>query len=147
MKINARLSSALFDLPPDGASLPRLNLHRGRALGLPAGRDVAHAIGTEPLTEEQLLLDELAPDDSRALMRATPLWFYVLCEAQALAGGKHLGPVGGTIVAEVLTGILEGDLSSYLRQWPTWTPRLPGEDEDPHFTMAKLVQFARPAQH
>jgi len=37
------------------------------------------------------------------------------------AGGEHLGPVGGRIVAEVLIGLLNGDRQSYLRQDPDWT--------------------------
>ena len=59
------------------------------------------------------------------LLRATPLWFYVLREAEsgARAGAarwrQRLGPVGGPIVAEVLIGLLEADPESYLRQHPT----------------------------
>ena len=45
----------------------------------------------------------------------TPLWYYVLREAQVKGGGEHLGPVGGRIVAEVLVGLLEGDPQSYLQ--------------------------------
>jgi len=151
MRIDRRLSAPVLRLPPDGASLPALNLARGLALGLPCGPDVARAIGLEPLTTSELLLDEahapgLSPAVRDALERATPLWYYVLCEARSAfgSGGLHLGPIGGRIVAEVLVGLLRADPRSYLRQWPAWTPDrsgLPGIDE--HFGMLELVRFTR----
>jgi hypothetical protein len=45
--------------------------------------------------------------------RSTPLWYYVLKEAEVKAGGLTLGPVGGRIVAEVLVGLIESDPGSY----------------------------------
>ena len=110
-------------MPPDGASLPRLNLQRGRALGLPSGPDVARAMEREVLTADDLRIDH-------ANLDATPLWYYILCEAEH-AGGEHLGPVGGRIVAEVIAGLLQSDPNSYLRHWPAWRP---GEDGLPEIT-------------
>ena len=40
------------------------------------------------------------------LERSTPLWHYVLREAELAADGLTLGPVGGRIVAEVFIGLL-----------------------------------------
>jgi len=65
------------------------------------------------------------------------LWFYILKESELKAEGKTLGPVGGRIVAEVFTGILKGDPTSYLQQEPDWKPTL-GQD----FKMADLLRFA-----
>jgi Animal haem peroxidase len=146
MRMDRRLAAPLRALPPDGASLPRLNLERAVALGLPSGPDVARAMGLEPLGADDLLLDRLDPRTREALVRATPLWYYVLCEARSPAGlgGLRLGPVGATIVAEVLVGLLAADPHSYLRQWPAWTPGqggLPGITDD--FTMVDLVRFTR----
>jgi hypothetical protein len=156
--IDRNIAGSLFNLPEavgSATSLPQLNLRRGRALGLPAGSDVARAIGENPLT---VALDETlshaVPKDSRdALLLAPPLWYFVLVEAEALSdGGKHLGPVGGRIVAEVLLGLLEGDPHSYLNQSPNWTPdtedfsltaRLPAPRKDDSFTMPDLVEFAQ----
>ena len=58
-----------------------------------------------PLTCGDEIVDDLQPFglDSR-----TPLWFYVLREAQDIANGEHLGPVGGRIITEVFLGLLEG---------------------------------------
>jgi Animal haem peroxidase len=145
--IDTNLAPGLFSLPASVDSqrqpLPRLNLLRGRALKLPAGSAVARAMGVEPLTDRELLLDDIWPASARdAVRRAPPLWYYVLCEAQSRHGnrGRHLGPVGGGIVAEVLVGLLEADPSSYLRAEPGWKPTLPRASRGT-FTMADLVRF------
>ena len=55
----------------------------------------------------------------------TPLWFYILREADALHQGDRLGPVGGRIVGEVLVGIIDADPESFRSVDPDWTPTLP----------------------
>ena len=50
----------------------------------------------------------------------TPLWYYVLREAEK-SPGDHLGPVGSYIVANTLVGLLVADKDSY---WQS------GEGED-----------------
>jgi hypothetical protein len=145
-KIDTALATRLFRLPAGAngkrEALARLNLLRGRALGLPSGAAVARAMQVEPLNEEQLLLARLPREVTRELLRAPPLWYYVLCEAQSERGpdGRHLGGVGGRIVAEVLLGLLEADPSSYLHADVPWKPTLPGA-ADGHFTMPDLVRF------
>jgi hypothetical protein len=64
-------------------------------------------------------LDDL---DTVQLNERTPLWFYILREAQVTEDGERLGSVGGRIVAEVIIGLIKGDRNSYLRQDPDWTP-------------------------
>ena len=66
-------------------------------------------MGATPLAAGDLA--ELKP---YGFQSSTPLWYYVLKEAQQVADGLHLGPVGGRIVAEVLIGLLETDSNSYL---------------------------------
>jgi hypothetical protein len=130
-KIDAHLARGLFDLPgfPDGqSSLAFRNLKRGEALGLPSGQDVAGLVGAKPLTAKQLK----APVP-------TPLWFYVLKES-GLVGGRHLGPVGGEIVADVLLGLLAKDKHSFLNQNPKWKPTL--GPKAGKFELADLVRFA-----
>jgi hypothetical protein len=73
--------------------------------------------------------------------KETPLWFYILREADKMADGETLGPVGGRIVAEVFIGLLEGDRMSYLRQDPDWVPSLPSAKKD-DFRMPDLLKFA-----
>ena len=54
--------------------------------------------------------------------------------------GRRLGPVGATIVAEVVAAILAADPASFLGAVPPWAPFLgprPGE-----CTLADLVAYA-----
>jgi hypothetical protein len=147
--INTTIVKPLWNLPETGKALARLNLRRGEALGLPSGQTVARAMEEPLLSEEELLLDGTVPKDAReALLRSTPLWFYVLCEAQKRVGrdgrpraGAHLGPVAGRIVAEVLVGLLEGDPTSYLGREPAWRPTELGTGG--RFKMADLVEIAQ----
>jgi hypothetical protein len=137
-KIDTKLSSVLFRLlgQPEGepSSLATRNLLRNLTMEVPSGQRVARA----------MQLPELAPGDLQDLEplhleRRTPLWFYVLREAEVTAGGEHLGPVGGRIVAEVIVGLIRGDRQSYLRQDPDFTPTY-GSGGD--FAMVDLLQTA-----
>ncbi len=119
--IDTTISSALFRLlgqstgSPD--SLAIRNLQRSLTMKLPSGQSVARAMQLPVLKPT-----DLADLASYHLDERTPLWFYVLREAQVEAGGRHLGPVGGRIVGEVIYGLLEGDSQSYLAQDPEWLP-------------------------
>jgi hypothetical protein len=63
----------------------------------------------------------------------------VLKEAEIVAGGLTLGPLGGRLVAEVLIGLMQTDSGSYLVADPAWTPTL-GTDS---FRMIDFLAFAR----
>ncbi|MCA1688211.1 MAG: hypothetical protein LC714_06405 [Actinobacteria bacterium] len=119
---------------PEHHSLAVRDLQRGTALGLPSGEAVARVIGVEPLTADECGL-------SPGWVGETPLWYYVLKEAEVRAEGEHLGPVGGRIVAEVLLGLLDVDPDSYRNAEPDWRPVLPAM-EPGRFTMADLLVFA-----
>jgi hypothetical protein len=120
-KIDTTLSSELFELPgqPEGepTSLATRNLLRNLTMKVPAGQRVAKAMQLPALAPADL--DDLA---DLHLEHRTPLWFYVLREAEVTTGGERLGPVGGRIVVEVIVGLIRGDRQSYLRQDPDWTP-------------------------
>ncbi|MDN4612348.1 peroxidase family protein [Arthrobacter burdickii] len=135
--LDTQLSFPLANLPPtvvshiDGAiyALAHRNLLRGVKLGLPAGQDVATALGVPPIPNTRLGLYE--PEwGSKA-----PLWFYILKEAE-LQGGRRLGPVGGRIIAEVILGLLALDPDSYLNSRTRWTPA------DPAFGMGELFRMS-----
>ena len=58
--------------------------------------------------------------------RSTPLWYWILCEAEK-AGGEHLGASSARmIVGEVLIGLIETDPSSYLRRGAGLAPGILG---------------------
>jgi hypothetical protein len=97
-------------------SLAVRDLLRGGTTGLPSGEAVARLIGAAPLTPDEL---------EQAWPGGTPLWFYILKEAEHRGGGDRLGPVGGRIVAEVLVGLLRADPAGYLSLAPDWEPTLP----------------------
>lgn len=134
-KIDSLLVPALFDLPGPGQPLPVLNLRRGQSMGLPSGQDVAKHFRAEHIwTAAEFGID----------VEATPLWFYILKESELDPNvlGKHLGPVGGRIVAEVLLGLLSSDPHSYLNQEPTWTPTVPDAVGDGLVSLGDLLAFA-----
>ncbi len=120
-KIDTTLSTPLFNLMGQAAgepvSLVTRNLLRNLMMEVPSGERVAKAMKLPVLAPADL--DDL---EHFHLNERTPLWFYVLREAQVTAGGEQLGPVGGRIVAEVIIGLIMGDRQSYLRQEPDWTP-------------------------
>jgi hypothetical protein len=130
-RIDAKLVGPLMRLPPSmdsgRRSMALIDMLRGRGLGLPSGQAVAAAMGTSR--------------NDLGLGAQTPLWYYVLREAEVDNGGLRLGPTGATIVAEVLVGLLAADPSSYLRNAPDWTPELPSAVPG-EFTMADILRFA-----
>ena len=138
--IDTKLSSVLFDLlgipESEPQSLAQLNLLRNLALRVPSGQRLARAMELEPLAP-----GDLADLQPYGFDKHTPLWFYVLREAEKQAGARHLGQVGGRIVAEVMIGVLQGDRSSYLRQDPNWKPSLPAATKG-DFKMTDLLRFA-----
>jgi hypothetical protein len=147
-KINTRMAGPLMRLPTslDAGRNPLavLNLRRGKALQLPTGQAVAGRMGVAPLTAAELNLAELglAPAHKAELEVNTPLWFYLLKEAEVRQNGERLGPVGGRIVAEVLIGLLKGDPGSYLRVQPTWKPEIIPAFRPGNFQLADLLKFA-----
>ena len=144
-QIDTAIASPLLHLPEGDAELPRRNLLRGHKLELPSGQDVACAMHRPRLTEQQLQLGDVKNTRLRAeLLASTPLWYYILAEAESEHGdsGAHLGPVGGRIVAEVFIGLLEGDPCSYLRRDPGWHP----SDLGRSFDMGRLVTFVEESE-
>lgn len=128
-RIDTSISTPLFHLPAGtiaGAekavlALPQRNLLRQVTWQLPSGQSVARHMGLPALAAADL--GELR-GLGHGLERSTPLWYYVLKEAEIVEGGLRLGPVGGRIVGEVIIGLLQLDRRSYLAR-PGWRPTLP----------------------
>ena len=140
-KIDGKLPQSLISLPrqisgeDEGtpySSLANRDLQRGQAVGLPSGEAVAGELGLEPLSPDQLGLAEAGWEQE------TPLWLYVLKEAEALEDGNRLGPVGGRIVGEVLVGIIDADPESFRSVDRSWAPTLPSH-EPGSFGIADLL--------
>jgi Animal haem peroxidase len=103
--------------------LPVRNLWRGARMGLPSGQDIAKVLSISPLTGKQIadgLDEDILTDRRYAFDKDTPLWYYILKEAELRGNGEHLGPVGSWIVAHTIFGALCSDPNSYLSVNPTW---------------------------
>lgn len=146
--IDTKISTRLLELPFSGPGLPdqhdpppslaQRNLLRHLTFSLPSGQDVARAMKIQPLTP-----GDLSDLKKLGFAESTPLWFYILKEAELLEKGKRMGPVGGRIVAEVFIGLLQGDHSSYLRRAPGWEPIFCNKKgKKPDFKITDLLSFA-----
>jgi hypothetical protein len=147
-RIDTKLSTPLFDLPlgaiAAGApptSLAERNLLRHLTWKMPSGQAIATAMGEQVLPPSRFAeLQAIYPP----FMSATPLWYYVLREADVLGGGERLGPVGGRLVAEVFIGLLRADSNSIFNQSTPFVPSLgpaPGV-----FTMIDFLTLAGVSQ-
>jgi hypothetical protein len=146
-RIDSKISTPLFllpgqkgpapGLPTDGPqSLASRNLMRHVNFGIPSGQAIARVMGARVLTPEQL--QELAEFKMES---NTPLWLYILKEAEVLEQGMRLGPVGGGIVGEVFIGLLKADKDSYLSANRNWKPTLPSAKSG-DFEITDLLKFA-----
>jgi len=128
----------------DERNLAFRNLVRATMVKLASGQQLAAQFGLEPLEPADVLggnggavLTGLTGEEEAELTARTPLWFYVLREAELNQG--RLTGVGGRIVAEVFHRAMEGSRTSIVRD-PFWRPTLgpnPGS-----FTMVDLLRYA-----
>jgi len=161
MRIDTRLVDPLGQLPEGAFGGPTMpagderrnlafrNLTRAKMLRLATGQQMAdkltqRGVPVTPLTSQQIIegnggavLDALNDTERQHLAEHTPLWFYILREAE-LNGGRLTG-VGGRLVAETFHRAMEGSRISIPRD-PDWRPSL-GPD-DATFRMVDLLLFA-----
>jgi Animal haem peroxidase len=160
-RIDTLLTIPLSFLPPSvfggSASIPfedpRVNLAfrnltRGAMVKLASGQQMVAklksvGVNIEPLTRAEILngkggaeLDKLTAAEKDAVANRTPLWFYVLREAE-LHGGRLHG-VGARIVAETFHRAIEGSRFSIIRN-PAFRPTLGRKKK---FEMTDLIFFA-----
>jgi heme peroxidase len=142
--IDTKISTPLFNLPLAAiaagdrpTALPQRNFLRHLTWSLPSGQAIAHAMRIRALRPSEL--SELA-GFGVGFERATPLWYYVLKEAE-LSGGARLAGVGARIVGEVFLGLLTLDRNCYLSRNRGWRPTLPSRAPGT-FGMVDLLTFA-----
>jgi hypothetical protein len=129
------------------------NLLRGYLLRMPTGQAVARALkkklqgvrdipvlGSNRIREGAASEEQVQVLEEAGFLERTPLWYYILAEAAELGGGQRLGPVGGTIVAEVLVGLVRRSANSILRS-QNWQRTLPSAQPGT-FTLTDLLKFA-----
>jgi hypothetical protein len=141
--------------PPHPSNLPVRTLLRGARAGLPSGQEAAEALlaqgrikASDRLTVSQLTQNTC--DHSGSVLRAsgleqnTPLFYYLLKEAELASEGLTLGPVGSHIVSEAIQGALEADPDSYMSlagtNWklPSW--RFPSGSRRPINSLIGIIQ-------
>jgi hypothetical protein len=124
--MDGKLVKALIELPVAVTgeteieayhSLAVRDLQRGQGVGLPSGEAVASHLGIAPLTADEVGIA------STSWRGETPLWYYILREADVCADGHRLGPVGGRIVAEVLIELVSADATSFRQSRQEWHPK------------------------
>jgi Animal haem peroxidase len=170
-------------------SLALLNLLRGNTYKVQSGQAIARLLKEkgfregadkgfapiEPLAPKYLVTRNSAAPNSAGelqfnsidstLLEDTPLWFYILAEAQAPmkdaikfeddgtfkedellrqeVARTQLGWVGGRIVAEVFYGLMDADRDSYIYAPPGWKPIWANDPAACHKVIfANLLKFA-----
>jgi hypothetical protein len=160
-RIDTLLSPPLASLPdgsfggsrdgfgPMAANLAFRNLVRANMVRLASGQDMVRrmrnrGVSVTALTRRQILgtgdgavLDALTAAEKDKLVDRTPLWFYVLREAELNDG--RLAGVGARIVAETFHRAMEGSRHSIVRH-PAWRPTLGAKPN--RFTMMDLLLVA-----
>jgi hypothetical protein len=131
------------------ANLAFRNLTRAKTVRLATGQQMAtflksKGVNLTKLTNAQIRdgdrgvkLDSLRPAQRDKVLQNTPLWFYVLREAELNRG--RLNGVGARIVAETFHRAIEGSTFSIVRD-PAWRPSF-GPDPTT-FRMVDLLLFA-----
>jgi hypothetical protein len=145
-RIDTKISTPLFRLPLGAIAngqppieLPVRNLLRQITWQLPSGQAVAQFAGLPVLGAANF------PEwrgYNVGLDASTPLWYYVLKEAEVMEQGLRLGPVGSLIVGEVFIGLLQLVAGAYLHDNPGWRPTLPARTPGT-FKMIDLLTYAQ----
>jgi hypothetical protein len=156
-KIDTHINPALGSLPgaillmfnkpsrgDENQNLAYRTLLRGARARLASGQQVASKIKERDHTTRDIS-KELKQDrflQESQLSENTPLWYYILKEAEVDQYGDALGKVGFYIAEDAIEGALQNDPNSFLVQkGNTWKPPgwiLPDERQ----TMAELIKFA-----
>jgi len=123
-KLDTFLSPQLKDMPNEMEGvfrhLGQRNLRRGHKLNIPSAQACISEFNRISGSEiTNLTSDELLSGDTGEAVASggfdvdTPLWFYVLKEAEVRESGNRLGMLGSAIVADTLVGLIANDPESF----------------------------------
>jgi Animal haem peroxidase len=145
-KIDTSLSPGLANLPGFPAysqvnlpSMATLDLLMGSRLGMLTGQEVANEMGVVPL---DIASGSRHSDilNNYKFAKNTPLWYYILREAEISQKGKRLGEVGSRIVGETIVGLIEASEFSILKE-ENWRPDPKLGKSRGKFEMTDLLLF------
>lgn len=167
--IDTSIAAPLHDLAPaiirlsntmehsiEPPRLPVRTLLRGARARLPSGQEVTGVLLKKGIikSEDRLTAAQLTQDtcnhtgivlEDVGLTENTPLFYYLLKEAEVIASGLTLGPIGSYIVAAVIEGALESDPNSYLSvMGASWTPplwRFPNGSDEQVTSMIRIIRL------
>jgi hypothetical protein len=172
--IDTSIGAPLHELPPSiihlsnrmeysiqPARLPVRTLIRGARAKLPSGQEVADALVSKGIVrpEDRLTKAQLTQDtcnNSGGVLRDvnleenTPLFYYLLKEAEIIARGLTLGPIGSNIVTAVIESALKADPNSYVsvvgHDWklPLW--RFPNGSSEQVNSMIRIIRLVGHSQ-
>lgn len=162
MRLDTNLVNVLRELPPESfggpagmaannpaRNLAHRNLVRAKMVKLATGQQMAtflkaKGVNLTKLTKAQIRdgsggasLDGLNGAQRDAFLKNTPLWFYILREAEF--GGGRLKGVGARIVVETMHRAMQGSTHSIVRD-PAFKPTLGPNNNT--FRMVDLLLFA-----
>jgi hypothetical protein len=138
--------AALYDLPIGGQSgaepsgsdiLAFRNLIRGFSYGDPSGQDVAQALGQPVISPT----DAIDPSVVSGFESGTPLWYYLLQEAQA-NNPQFVGPSAARIIAGSFIRIMGAEGGILSNRGKSFTPEPPIAPAAGQFGIADLLLFA-----
>jgi Animal haem peroxidase len=123
----SRLDPTAKMMPP----LPETTLKRGSAMCLPSGEEFARRFGLPSLDPAELFPQQ-EQFFEKGLNKRTPLWYYLLAEAELEPSAEPLSPqvnrqsqlgtIGSGIVAETLYQLLNADQQSIANDGRDWRP-------------------------
>lgn len=162
MRIDTCVVPPLFKLPDEDISrfvdslaphstnaLPLRTLLRGAASRLPTGQQVRGELCPEAIISQPIVVSG-HPYDPWAILKKlgladhTPLWYYILLEAEIDENGLRLGRLGSRLVLEVVEASLRDDDESFVScagsKWvpPPW--KLPDGSD---FLIGNLLDLAK----
>jgi hypothetical protein len=154
LEINTKIARQLGFLPAPGAgcnfpemlifkresSLAAFDLYRTRALNLPTGQEVAKTIlgAEERILKPEQIANLLPASLKYAFSKETPLWFYLLAEAEVEERGQNLGEVGSRIIAETFVELIKLSEFSILDDFQP-IPDFSGDNGE--FGMPQMLKF------
>lgn len=139
------LSKCCHVTPMQGSDLYGVRLRKEIACCLPKDCSPNYLqIDQVDVERPNELLDEklLELINSEEIISKTPLWYYVLREAELKGRGNQLGPCGSQIIVETFYQMLKEDKESILNnRFKPFLPRIDGKKKG-DFDMPDLLNFA-----
>ncbi len=146
-KFDLRLSMGLdrLDFEPMLRVLASRNLLRSFSLSIPTGQAMARAMGLVPVSEADIVTGARPAFEAvlsqNELKTRTPLWYYILREAEIHTNGLTLGELGSRIVCETMVGLMASNPNSYLNNPHADAVRTDGIEVAPGVVVSDIRSF------